>query len=92
LTALLLAAVIGMLVIIPPRFWTSLPTVCLNRRLFGFCPACGTVRALAQLFHGNLAAAVRSNPNCVVTGPLLWYLFLSECIQAVRCGRRAGAD
>jgi len=55
-----------------------LPSVCLNRHIFGFCPACGSLRALVRLFHGDIAGAVRFNLNALLTGPVLVLLLLAS--------------
>jgi hypothetical protein len=69
-TTMLMAA-IAVFATIPPTWVERLPSVCLNRHIFGFCPACGSLRALVHLFHGDLAGAVRFNPNALLTGPFL---------------------
>jgi hypothetical protein len=84
--ALLLAAVIA-LATVPPSFVERLPSVCLNRHIFGFCPACGSLRALIRLFHGDVAGAVRFNANVLVTAPLLVLLLLGRLRRGLRPGR-----
>jgi hypothetical protein len=45
---------------------------CLFHQLTGLhCPGCGTLRAMHQLLHGQLAAALAMNPLAVCTLPLL---------------------
>jgi hypothetical protein len=78
----LLAGVVA-LVAVPPSLFERLPSVCLNRHIFGFCPACGSLRALVNLFHGNLAGAVRFNHNVLLTGPVLVMLLLSSLRRAL---------
>jgi len=80
-TTLLLAAV-ALLVAVPPSFVERLPSVCLNRHIFGFCPACGSLRALSHLFHGAVGAALKHNPNCLLTGPVLVLLLLDSLRRA----------
>lgn len=44
-----------------------------------YCPACGALRATAELLHGNLAAAWADNPFWVACVPLLavaWVVWL----------------
>ena len=89
LQAKLLLAAVTALVAVPPSFVERLPSVCLNHRLFGWCPACGSLRALVRLFHGDVAAAVRFNPNVLVTAPLLVLLLLDSLRRAVPSLRRA---
>ncbi len=76
--ALLIASAVVTLALLPVELVERLPSVCLNRRLFGFCPGCGTVRALSHLLHGDLTGALKQNINCLVVAPLLlglaaWY-------------------
>jgi hypothetical protein len=66
------------LVLVPPWWVEWLPSVCLNRHIFGFCPACGSLRALVRLFHGDLAGAAHFSPNVLLTGPLLLALLFSR--------------
>jgi len=89
LDALVCGAVL-VLVVLPLSFWEHLPHLCLNRHLFGFCPGCGSVRALAALFHGDLGSALRLNPNCLVTGPLLLALLAVGLHRPLGPGADAG--
>ena len=62
------------LAVLPTAWVDHGPSLCLIRALFGACPFCGSVRALAHFLHGQLGEAVRWNWNVVITGPLLLYL------------------
>jgi hypothetical protein len=77
------AVAIALLVLVPPSFVERLPSVCLNRHIFGFCPACGSLRALVCLFHGALGPALKYNPNCLVIGPVLVLVLLTSLRRAV---------
>ena len=68
----------------PPSVVERLPSVCLNRHLFGWCPGCGSLRALVRLFHGDLAGAVRLNLNVLLTAPLLVVLLAVSLRRAIR--------
>ena len=81
-TTLLLVAVAA-LVAVPPSFIERLPSVCLNRHIFGFCPACGSLRALVHLFHGAVGEALKYNLNCLITGPVIVLLLLASLRRAV---------
>lgn len=70
------------LAVVPPSLVVRLPSVCLNRLIFGFCPACGSLRALIYLFHGAVGQALKYNPNCLLTGPVLVLLLLSSLRRA----------
>jgi hypothetical protein len=83
---ILLVAVVA-LAAVPPSVVERLPSVCLNRHIFGFCPACGSLRALVCLFHGAFGPALRHNPNCLLTGPVLVVLLLTSLRRAV-AGKR----
>ncbi len=48
------------------------------RELTGFyCPGCGATRALHQILHGNLKAALALNPLIVIFLPYFIYLFFN---------------
>jgi hypothetical protein len=67
-------AVAAALFALDPGHVRILP-VCPFHQLTGlWCPGCGTTRALHQLLHGNLAAAIRLNPLAIVMLPLAGYL------------------
>ena len=72
----MLGAAVAFLAVVPPSLVERLPSVCLNRHIFGFCPACGSLRALVYLFHGAVGQALKYNPNCLLTGPVLVLLLL----------------
>ena len=80
----MLGAAIALLAVVPPSLVERLPSVCLNRHIFGFCPACGSLRALTYLFHGALGQALRHNLNCLLTGPVLVILLLSDLRRLAR--------
>lgn len=71
-------AFLAALVVVPPSFVERLPSVCLNRHIFRFCPACGSLRALVCLFHGEVGRALGHNPNCLLTAPVLVFLLLAS--------------
>jgi len=62
--------------VVPPSWVERLPSFCFNHRVFGFCPGCGSLRALVRLFHGDLAGAVHFNLNVLLTGPFLLALLV----------------
>ena len=58
--------------------------ICAFHALTGlYCPGCGTGRALHQLLHGNVWAALRLNPLAVVLLPPVAYGMLSIGLQFV---------
>jgi hypothetical protein len=59
---------------------------CLWHSMTGLaCPGCGSLRALHQLLHGHLGAALHLNPLLVLASPLLFWLIAGKII-----GRGAG--
>ena len=85
--ALLIAAAVVTLALLPVELVERLPSVCLNRHLFGFCPGCGTVRAMSHLLHGDLAGALECNVNCLVVLPLMLGLAAWSITSAFRAWR-----
>ncbi len=51
-----------------------------------YCPGCGSLRALRQLLHGNLRAALGLNALMVLSVPFLAYAFAAQGLAAL--GRR----
>ena len=49
-----------------------------------YCPGCGSLRALHQLLHGNLAAAWALNPLTVVLLPFIVYGLASYAVNEIR--------
>jgi hypothetical protein len=74
---------VTILVAAEPGQISSLPTLCFFRLVFGWeCPGCGMLRGLAALGSADLDAAVSYNWKVVLTGPLLAYLLVRECLRA----------
>jgi hypothetical protein len=73
---LVLLAAVATLVLFcfDPRQYHFYP-VCFFHQTTGLlCPGCGALRALHQLLHGHLAAALRYNPVLIVSLPFLFWL------------------
>jgi len=69
---LLLAA--GVLFVFDPAQHSFYPFCVFHRATGWLCPGCGSLRALHQLVHGNLALAFRFNPLLILSLPLcLWF-------------------
>jgi hypothetical protein len=63
---------------------SNLYVPCPFRELSGFyCPGCGSLRALHQLFHGHLVTAFGLNPLTVLFLPFLGYSFLSYIVVGI---------
>ena len=85
--AVVLLFAVAALAVIPPAWVERLPSVCLNRHVFGFCPACGSLRAVVCLFHGAVGQALKYNLNCLLTGPVLVLLLLASLRRVVMVRR-----
>ena len=48
------------------------------------CPGCGTLRALHQLLHGNVIAALGYNPLTVLSLPFIAYSFADGAVRMFR--------
>lgn len=81
---LALAAVMVVVFLFDPAQSHLFPP-CPWRSLTGWsCPGCGCARALHQLLHGRLLAALALNPLLAVYAPLLGYALLSTLSLALR--------
>ena len=74
---------IAVLVLLVPRAG-SFPDICLFDRFFGYCPACGTTRALSCFFRGEFAEAVKFNRNVFLTGPVIVFMFIKDMIAVFK--------
>lgn len=84
---LALAGLVALFVLDPARSPVFPP--CPFHAMTGLhCPGCGTLRALHQLLHGNLLAALGLNPLTVLLLPPIAYSFLSGMVRVVS-GRAA---
>ena len=79
---------LALFTIMPPQWVERLPSVCINHHLFGWCPGCGSLRALVRLFHGDVAGAARFNVNVLFTAPLLVGLLVSGVVRSISRRRR----
>ncbi len=73
----LTAAGAGVLFFFDPSTSTFYPPCPFHALTGGWCPGCGTTRALHELLHGDLVAAFGLNPLMVLALPLLGYSALS---------------
>jgi len=81
-----LSVAVAVLVLVPPEMLGQGPDICLWKHLFRLtaCPACGSTRALAAFFHGNLTQALAYNKNVLATGPLLLFLLTQDVVRLLR--------
>ena len=70
----------GLLMAIDPASTNIFPP-CPFRALTGcYCPGCGTLRGIHQLFRGDLLAALKLNPLMVLSLPFLGYSMIAKHI------------
>jgi hypothetical protein len=67
-----------------PAHWNFYPPCPFHFLTNYYCPGCGSLRALHQLFHGNIMGALDLNPLMVLSLPFLGYSFLSDTIRMLR--------
>jgi hypothetical protein len=83
MTALAVMALAG-LYFVNPGACALLPP-CFFHALTGLhCPGCGSTRALHQLAHGHLLAALRLNPLTIGALPLIGYLLTRRSAPPVK--------
>lgn len=72
--------------LIPPEVLNRGPNLCLWRHIFHLaaCPSCGSTRALAAFFHGQIHQALAYNRNVVVTGPAFLAMLASDISHLAR--------
>ena len=64
----------AMLYRFPPQEYSFYPRCPFYALTHHYCPGCGATRAIAELLHGHVAAALHFNAAVVVIMPvLLWY-------------------
>ncbi|MEI8010908.1 MAG: DUF2752 domain-containing protein [Candidatus Omnitrophota bacterium] len=80
-----LGGVILSLILMDPHHM-PLPDMCLIKRVSGYCPGCGTTRALTSFFKGNINEGMQYNLNVIVTGPLIGFLFLKNLFKIISDG------
>jgi hypothetical protein len=83
--AIILCAVLGFC-LIPPELLDRGPNLCLWRHLFHLaaCPSCGSTRALAAFFHGQMRQALAYNRNVVFTGPAFLAMLANDVSRLAR--------
>ncbi len=75
---------VAMLYMFDPRNPGTYP-ICPFLGLTGYhCPGCGTLRALHQLLHGNVIAALGYNPLTILSLPFVAYSFTDGMMRAFR--------
>jgi len=72
---------IGMLAAFDPATSGIFPPCPLHYLTGWYCPGCGSLRAIHQLLHGNLAAAWAMNPLTVIVLPFVAYGLISHALS-----------
>ena len=80
---MVLSLALAVFLVVPPEMLARGPDICLWSHLFRLaaCPACGSTRALAAVFHGHVPQALAYNRNVMVTGPLLLVLLAQDAAR-----------
>lgn len=76
------AGMIILAILPPPSHF--LPDLCIIKESIGYCPACGTTRALACFFKCRFLEAINYNTNVVLVGPLIFMIFLKDFIIVMK--------
>ncbi|MFA5008462.1 MAG: DUF2752 domain-containing protein [Candidatus Omnitrophota bacterium] len=61
-----------------------IPDLCIWKRMFGFCPAEGSLRSLNAFFRGNFSESIRYNLNIVVILPVLLSVIVKDALGVFR--------
>ena len=80
-TMSLVALAAGVLFCFDPNRYPFYPLCFFHRATGLLCPGCGSLRALHQLLHGNLATAFHFNALLVSSIPLLAWLPIRVAIR-----------
>ncbi|MDP2923365.1 MAG: DUF2752 domain-containing protein [Candidatus Omnitrophota bacterium] len=62
----------------------GLPDFCLWEKIFGFCPAHGSLRALNAFFRGRVQESIGYNINILITAPLILFIFIKDLFYMLR--------
>ena len=66
----------------------NLPNFCIVKKFLGYCPACGTTRALACFFKGEFAESIKYNLNVIFVAPLIIGVFLKNLFKVAKNRRK----
>jgi hypothetical protein len=59
----------------------GLPNLCLWKKVFGYCPADGTIHALNAFFQGKWEEAIKYNLNILFTIPIIFTLLFRDIFR-----------
>jgi Protein of unknown function (DUF2752) len=71
----------------PPQEYSFYPRCSFYALTHHYCPGCGATRAVAELLHGHVAAALHFNAAVTVLLPVLLWYFAKMYWTAVRENR-----
>ena len=71
----------------PPQDYPFYPRCPFFALTHHYCPGCGATRALSELLHGHLSAALHFNAAVTLLFPLALACFASICWTALRQNR-----
>ncbi len=66
----------------------NLPDLCLWEKIFGYCPADGTTRALNAFFQGRFQQAISYNKNVIIIIPVIFSIFISDALKLLKKGKK----
>jgi len=58
----------------------NIPDLCILKRLFGFCPAEGSLHALNAFFRGNFSKSIEYNLNILIIVPVLSFIIIKDVL------------
>jgi len=58
----------------------NIPDLCIWERLFGFCPAEGSLHALNAFFRGNFSQSIEYNLNILIIAPVLSFIIIKDAL------------
>ncbi|MDD4182474.1 MAG: DUF2752 domain-containing protein [Candidatus Omnitrophica bacterium] len=61
-----------------------IPDLCIWEKIFGFCPAEGTLHSLNAFFRGNFSQSLRYNLNILVIVPVLLFMIVKDALAVFR--------
>jgi len=64
----------------------NLPNICLWEKIFGYCPAKGTMRALSAFLHGRFYDAFSYNLNVIIIIPVIAGTIIKDLIKLIKKG------
>jgi len=76
----IMGGVLVLLYLFHPAQTAIFPPCLIHSATGYYCPGCGSLRAIHNLLHGNVGAAISLNPLMVVSIPVVGVLFLKPSL------------